>query len=117
MTMGSQLQLLALSFWLVAQTSDASARPNSHCQTGLRRLIEDCNGCTRQPSASGVLKSALLQHSRRHQLFLQMSLQNLDEKLAQVRAVPRRARHSNEAFNRGTEHLRRRLSRFDRNFR
>ena len=55
---------------------------------------------------SRPLEPTLLQHSRRDQLLLDMPLQNLDQKLPQIRALRLWPWFFGEEFNRSAEHLR-----------
>jgi hypothetical protein len=52
-----------------------------------------------------TLESALFQHARRHQLFLDVALQGLDQEFAQVRGLGFGPRHPGETLDRGAEHL------------
>src|ERR1017187_5671688 len=53
-----------------------------------------------------TLESALLQHPRRNQLFLNMTLQNLNQKFSQVGTLRLRPPHLSESFHWRAKHLR-----------
>src|ERR1035441_7728331 len=73
------------------------------------------NGCSKLAARNSKLD--LLQHPRRHQLLLNMPLQNLDQELPQIRAQRLRPIDACKLRRTRPQHLRRNLARLWRHLR
>src|ERR1700722_5150392 len=117
-TQSEPLQNLSLSHVSSLRLSRTLSRPLR--LNPLRRLLPKPEGIRapiRVPRTGETLKPAFLQHPRRHQLLLNMPLQNLDQKLSQVRAHRLRPWDLDKAFHGSAKHLCRQRPRLARNLR